>query len=405
MGSEPFSRQVYQRLVVRRWMAIGGICAGWLAISLGPLWRHLSHVQTIFILFAGATACCFAMFRLGQQNLEGRTLDIRWLIASFVLLMLAFFVLYFRTAHPGGGSDREDALRAALWALHHHIYPYSLTTYLGNPITPLPGALLLAEPFFELGHPGLQNIVWMAALFLLCEFYFRYTTTSLLFLSIFLILSPPNLSDITAGGDYIVNIVYVLVALAFCLRSLRLHVMVQAAAFVFLGITISSRILYALTLVPLFIALIQRVSWKRAFTLYGIALSASLLVTAPVFSPHPASRLVAQLHQQSGKLRSLPVAVHAEYSLPLLAACVMCLAFYVRLDFAKLLLFVGIGNAIVLGPPIAALAISLKEPVYELDYLIVAILPICFWIFCRYEVLTTSPRSVARRRIPVATAV
>jgi len=49
----------------------------------------------------------------------------------------------------------------ATWkAMFDGKYPYYETSFLGNPISPMPGALLIALPFYVLGWTALQNIVW-----------------------------------------------------------------------------------------------------------------------------------------------------------------------------------------------------------------------------------------------------
>ena len=60
-----------------------------------------------------------------------------------------------RRRRPRGG------VRVALTELASGRYPYTATTYLGNPITPLPGALLLAAPFWWVtGSAAWQNVAW-----------------------------------------------------------------------------------------------------------------------------------------------------------------------------------------------------------------------------------------------------
>lgn len=86
------------------------------------------------------------------------------LVAVCVVGLAAAFVLGFPPTYGevmGVGSDRADALDVALSRLADGLYPYTGTTYLGNPITPLPGALLLAAPFHAItGHAGWQNVAW-----------------------------------------------------------------------------------------------------------------------------------------------------------------------------------------------------------------------------------------------------
>jgi len=87
----------------------------------------------------------------------------RLVLLMTLLLIAAFIVLYpvARSGLFGPGSDRDDALNVALQALLSGHYPYYAQTYLGNPPTPMPGALLLALPFFALGTSAWQNLFWL----------------------------------------------------------------------------------------------------------------------------------------------------------------------------------------------------------------------------------------------------
>jgi hypothetical protein len=80
-----------------------------------------------------------------------------------VLVVLAVTLFIYPKANihtPMRGSDRDDALLDATSALLRGEFPYSRPTYLGNPITPLPGALLLAVPFVLAGNAALANALW-----------------------------------------------------------------------------------------------------------------------------------------------------------------------------------------------------------------------------------------------------
>ena len=60
------------------------------------------------------------------------------------LLLLALFVVVYprvNTTTPGRGSDRDEALNLAATELLDGRYAYYPATYLGNPISPLPGAI------------------------------------------------------------------------------------------------------------------------------------------------------------------------------------------------------------------------------------------------------------------------
>ncbi|GAA4901652.1 hypothetical protein [Actinomycetospora succinea] len=90
------------------------------------------------------------------------------LVTACVAALVVAFVAGVPAAYGdalGVGSDRADALNVALSQLAQGHYPYTATTYLGNPITPLPGALLLAAPFWWItGNAAWQNLAWLLLL-------------------------------------------------------------------------------------------------------------------------------------------------------------------------------------------------------------------------------------------------
>jgi len=64
-----------------------------------------------------------------------------------------------------GASDNDDAIDVAIDELRAGRYPYYPRTFLNGPLSPLPGALLLALPFYLVGDSALQNVFWIAVFF------------------------------------------------------------------------------------------------------------------------------------------------------------------------------------------------------------------------------------------------
>jgi len=157
--------------------------------------------------------------------------------------------------------------------------------------------------------------------------FFRHRATALFFLAVFFLLAPANLSDFTSGGDYLTNFFYLVIACAFFIRSLDrpLHVCIPAA--LFLGVTLSSRIVYAVILIPLLALTLQRTSRYRAIALFVVVLIAAAAVTLPIFAPDTFMHLLQQLLQNAPKLRYIPTALHPGWTLPLLATITACITF------------------------------------------------------------------------------
>ena len=381
----------------RRLLLVLSVCLAWAMISVAPVWKYISHAKAGAATALGLLAIAFGMYRLDRLNRRQRQIGTGWFVLLFLALTAAFAVLYpISLKHTlNSGSDREDALRLELMAIHHHQYPYDARTFQGNPPTPLPGALLLSVPFFALGHIAWQNFLWYALFFIFTMHFFRYRATALFFLTVFLLLAPANLSDFTSGGDYLTNFFYVAIASALFTRSLSCSLRDSIFAALFLGITLSSRSIYLTVLIPLFVLTVQRTTRFRATVLFGTVLATAAVVTLPIFMPYPIAHLLRQLSQNSDKLRYIPGALHAQGTLPLLAAIVACLTVNARMDLPRMFLSFSAASFATIAPPVAMLAIHRGKPSYELSYLSVSVLSYSLWALTRWERLSpTAPQNV-----------
>src|SRR6202012_4209177 len=178
--------------------------------------------------------------------------------------------------------------------------------------------------FFALGHIAWQNFLWYALFFVFAICFFRYRATALFFLAVSLLLAPPNLSDFTSGGDYLTNFFYVAIAVALFIGTLDRPLYASIPAALFLGDTLSSRIIYAVILIPLLALTLQRTSRSRTTALFVIVLLTAAAVPLPIFAPHPFTHLLQQLGQNATKLRYIPSTLHPRWTLPLLAMIVAC---------------------------------------------------------------------------------
>ena len=228
--------------------------------------------------------------------LAGRDL---WLAAAtFVLLCSLFAVLYpvANSGVVGGGSDRDDALNIAAGELLHGSYPYYRTTYLGNPISPLPGALLLAVPFVLFGNSAYQTLFWLIVFFLMLRACLKERPRSLLLLWLALALSPVALNELITGGDLLANGLYVLVFIAWffvVVPRADLAVWKKLVPTILLGIGLSSRANFAFLLPLVFAAMARAAGWRRALLYTAITCFTLGLVTIPflVYDPRHFSPL------------------------------------------------------------------------------------------------------------------
>lgn len=207
-------------------------------------------------------------------------------VATLAVLALLFAVIYphANTHAHGLGSDRDDAADLAARAVLHGHWPYYRKTYLGNPISQLPGLVLLAVPFVALGHSAYAAFFWLPVLFVLLRYRRGEWRTPLLLLWLALLASPVLVREIVTGGDLVANTVSVM--LAMCLVELALergHGVGLAAASLFLGFVLSSRVTFLFVLPPL-VALAWR--WRgasRAIAVPALAACGFAAVTLPFY--------------------------------------------------------------------------------------------------------------------------
>ena len=375
---------------IHRVLLIVSICAAWALISWAPIYKYLTHGKATAAMLLGILLIALGMHWLDRLNQQQRQISVGWFLLLFLMLTAAFAVLYpLSLKHTLNiGSDREDALRIELNAVHHHQYPYDARTFLGNPPTPLPGAMLLATPFFALGHIAWQNFFWLALFFIFTIRFFRHRATALFFLAVFLLLAPANLSDFTSGGDYLTNFFYLAIAIALFIQSLDRpsHTWIPAA--LFLGVTLSSRIVYAVILIPLLALTLQRTSRARTIALFVVVPIAAAAVTLPIFAPHACTHLLQQLGQNAGKLRYIPTVLHPRWTLPLLAVVVAFTTFFVRMNLQRLFLTFSITSFVMLAPFVFTVALHSEKLRYNFSYLGICALSFALWALSRYERLS-----------------
>jgi hypothetical protein len=222
-------------------------------------------------------------------------------------------------------------------------------------------------------------------LFPLAIRFFRYRATALFFLAIFLLFAPANLSDFTSGGDYLTNFFYIAIAVALFTSALDRSFYACIPAALFLGIALSSRIVYAVVLIPLLALTLQRISRRRAALLFCIVLLAAATVTLPIFTPHPIAHLFQQLSQNATKLRYVPSALHPRWTLPLLALLIAAIAFFIRMDLPRLFLIFSVTSFVMLAPFAITLALHSEKLRYNLSYLGICALSFALWALSQYE--------------------
>jgi hypothetical protein len=211
-------------------------------------------------------------------------------ILTIALLMTLFFFVHpiVSTRDPGKGSDRNEALNIAATELLHGRYPYYCRTHLGSPISPLPGAVILALPFMAIGNSAYQNFFWLIIFFFLAGAYLRDKLLSLLLILFTLLGSPLILHEIVTGGDLLANSLYIAaIVIVFANPFYGMKETVKLGFSIFAGIAMSSRP-YVLLIIPIILGLLRsRLGFKAALKYGGVMVCMFLAVTLPfwIYSP------------------------------------------------------------------------------------------------------------------------
>ena len=363
----------------------------WVVCSVGQLTKHF-HENTVFFLLAGVLG--IAVVLAGLRWLQSRRrAQIHWAwLAAFWVIMVALYAVLYPIAQShiyGPGSDGEDALRIAASQMLQLHFPYYLHTYLGNAITPMPGALMLAVPFLLIGRVSLQNPVWLAVFIFFCVKFFRFRSTALAFLLVILLAGVDVLDDFVVGYDYSINTFYICVAVFFFLRTFEedekgwQHIL----AGVFLGVALSSRAIYVV-IPPLVLAYMLQHKKGATAALRSLLLPilTAVAITVPycLYDPAHFSPLYVK-----GKLNFLPpeYAIILMFLLPALALLIACTGFFLRLAISRLFLLAGLASAMILLPS-GLIAFSLLKLEYGLewvDYSEAAAIFVALWAFSRFE--------------------
>lgn len=263
--------------------------------SLGQLLKYTGlpgFILYSIVVYTGLSLFSRHAFPLFYQKVSQKDAVILFVI---IMLLLAF---NFHRIYPladagiiGGGNDRDDALNLAAEQILSLQYPYSVRTYLGNPISPLPGAVLLALPFVILGNSAYQNFFWiilfLIVLYRLCKDF----RIGLYLLCTLFLFSPIVMQELLTGGDLLANNLYIFISFSlFCLviqkQSPSPYLLLGSS--LFLGITLCSRFQYIIFLPLLFSFALQNTNWKKAFEYITIAGASALVLGLSFYLANPA---------------------------------------------------------------------------------------------------------------------
>lgn len=276
--------------------------------SLDVFYKYLG----VLGILAYLVFCILLVFSAGRFDLPARLDQLSkrssWIGAvTLFVFVIALVLLAYPVVNGGsygaGGSDADDALIIGARELINGRYPFYPLTYLGNPIAPMPGSIFLAIPFVFLNVLPLQNIFWLAVLFVLALRELKSTAyaASLTFYLVF--FSPAVLLNLVTSIDRLSNTIYILAAMWMLIRWLPRSETPWGKAVLpslLLGVGLSSRSNFFLLIPVFFSFLVQIAGWKRSLKYLSISAAAFLLVTVPFWIYDPAG--FTPFHEQSKKI-------------------------------------------------------------------------------------------------------
>jgi hypothetical protein len=216
-----------------------------------------------------------------------------WLVAFSFLILFILLVFVYPLANSGllgRGSDRDDALNIATSELLRGNYPYYLTTYFGNPITPMPGSLILAIPFVLIGNSAYQNLFWLFVFLITINSLFHNKSYGVIVFFTLFLLAPCVMQEFVTGGDLLANSLYIFVFIVWAvivITNKGKAVWTKILIGILLGLGLSSRSNFVMLLPLIFSAYVIKIGWKSAIYYSGISVLTFIFVTLPFYLYDP----------------------------------------------------------------------------------------------------------------------
>jgi hypothetical protein len=361
--------------------------AFWLAGSILDLSKYLPHKVWAFAAlgFFGILAVV-ASLRWVQKGKGNRQLGWGWFAASWALVAILHMIVFPMAQRKADRNDSYDGMLVSSAQLLHLHFPYYVRSFKGAPITPMPGALLLALPFQILGSVSLQNLFWLGIFMWFAAQFFRFRSTAFAFILVTVLASARTLVDILVGADYPINWMYICISTVLFLNSSKGPLRWKyVASGILLGVALSSRPTYALVLSPLILAyLSQQVGVMAGLRRIALPLSVTVAVTLPFYLYDPAH--FTPFHV-TDRLAFLPERLQhpVVVLLIVLAVVTACTGFLIRLTLPRLFLLAGVASAALLVPPGLILALGPNTSFLLLGYSSASACFLSLWAFRRME--------------------
>ncbi len=264
---------------------------------------------------------------------------IKFMIPGLIVILLAVY-FGFNLQFPDYDLkvDRDEALEISARNLLKGDFLYAEQTPAGNPVTPLPGAVIIFLPFYFAGGVIAMNSLMLVLLFIFASRFAGFRIGA--FYIILLVTSPVFLHEWIFEGDLIANTIYVLLLFGLVFELKNDSSILKKIVYVFLaGLSLASRPVYFIILMPILF------SYKRlpeSINLIILSACISVLLIAGSYSLSPG--IFAPLHVSNF--------LYSQYNLTIIIISILLLIYaFIRRDkvsFSSYLETVSAGLIIVL---------------------------------------------------------
>lgn len=298
------------------------------------------------------------------------------------------------------GSDRNEALSLATTRLLGGHYPYSEPTSLGVPITPMPGALLLAAPVVAaLGNAAYQNAV---VLLLILATVWRGTksaATSAVVTAV-LLVSPYVVYQVLVGEDLLANAAYCALGAYWVLRSPSSSPAWRAAAALAFGVALSWRPNFLFAAPVVFAGLARRGGLREAILTGSLTAASFAVVTMPFYLLRPSE--FSPLHVMDRTAYTILPHSGAVIGAVSVALCVAGGAVAYRAGEERVIPWTLLAAGAVLGGQVLLIAIlnSLEVGALQTGTLGYMIFGVVFWVLGVLPAFSNGPGLRADHPVP-----
>jgi hypothetical protein len=322
----------------------------WLTPSIGQLVKFAGRPGGVVLAGVAAVAIAVLLAWAMSSPAGRRGAEPPWHVLAAVALCAVFAAVYPIAVSGmfGGGSDRADALDVTSAALLAGRQLYEPLTYLGNPPTPMPGAVILALPFHLIGGAALQNVFWFPLFCALAPRIVGDRRGAAAYLAIFVLGCPGVLLDFATGSDFATNALYVIIS-AWLMTRLRPDETwpLRLLACLFFACALSARPIYLVEAPIVAGVMLRREGLRRMIETMAVVAALLAMINGPIWAADP-SRFPLMLHAKL--LNIYPAWVHSALLIPALSIAIACSGLFIDMRRGRMWLLTAISLAPVVTP-------------------------------------------------------